>query len=315
MKAPVEVDGWERIRIALTENMNLKLLSFAFALVLYSLVHGGQDARRSVVVDLEARFPSESADNVLVESLPQSIRIFVRGSNQTIDNLRAASVSVQLDLTNKQPSHVTFEPKMVRLPEGVNVELEQFDPPGIDLKWEQRILRDVPVQVSVVGTPADGFVVKGPLVPEPKTLKVQGPQSIVSVLQFVRADAFDVRGLTEGTYPRELAVERVNQRLKIEPARVVVMAEITREVAERIFNKLPIAIVGIPKGKSTPGDVDVRLVCPPDIVRSLRPEQIIPQVEVTSKDPSGSVSVPIVVRIDKCDAHTQPKDAVVRWGP
>ena len=32
---------WERIRAALTENLNLKLLSFAFALVLYSLVHGG----------------------------------------------------------------------------------------------------------------------------------------------------------------------------------------------------------------------------------------------------------------------------------
>lgn len=315
MKAPVVVDGWERIRIALTENMNLKLLSFAFALVLYSLVHGGQDARRSVVVDLEVGLPPESSDRVLVGSIPQSIRIFVRGSNQTIDNLRASSVSVQIDLTRNQPAHVVFEPKMVRVPDGVNVELEQFDPPSIDLHWEQRVVRDVPIQVSVVGTAADGFVVKGPLVAEPKSVKVRGPQSDVMVLQFVRADAFDVRGLTEGTYPRNLAVERVNPRLKIDPTTVVVTADITREVAERMFNKLPIAVVGIPKGKSTPGDVDVRLVCPPDIVRSLRPEQIVPQVEVTSKDPSGSVSIPIAVRIDKCDAYTQPKEAVVRWGP
>ncbi len=34
---------WPRIVAALTENLNLKLLSFAFALVIYSLVHGGQD--------------------------------------------------------------------------------------------------------------------------------------------------------------------------------------------------------------------------------------------------------------------------------
>jgi len=314
MKPPV-VDGWERLRVALTENMNLKLLSFAFALILYSLVHGGQDARRSVVVDLEVGLPPESSDRVLVGSIPQSIRIFVRGSNQTIDNLRAASVSVQIDLTNKQPEHVVFEPKMVRLPEGVNVELEQFDPPSIDLRWEQRIVRDVPIQVSVVGTPADGFVVKGPLVAEPKAAKVRGPQSDVMVLQFIRADAFDVRGLTEGSYPRSLAVERSNPRLKIEPMTVVVTAEITREVAERVFPKLPVVITGIPKGKATPSEVDVRLVCPPDIVRSLRPEQIVPQVEVTSKDPSGSLSVPIHVRIDKCDAYMQPKEAVVRWGP
>ena len=256
-------------------------------------MHGGQDARRSIVVDLEVSLPPESSDRVLVGSIPQSIRIFVRGSNQTIDNLRASSVSVQIDLANKQPEHVVFEPKMVRLPEGVNVEVEQFDPPSIDLHWEQRIVRDVPIQVSVVGTPADGFVVKGPLVAEPKSAKVRGPQSDVMVLQYIRADAFDVRGLTEGTYPRNLAVERA------EPApqdradrRVIVTAEITREVAERVFQKLPVAVVGIPKGKTQPAEVDVRLVCPPDIVRSLRPEQIVPQVEVTSKDPAGSAVAP-----------------------
>jgi YbbR domain-containing protein len=315
VKKPESVDLWEKLRVALTENMNLKVLSFVFALVLYSLVHGGQDARRSVVVDLEVGLPPESSDRVLVGSIPQSIRIFVRGSNQTIDNLRAASVSVQIDLTNKQPSHVVFEPKMVRLPEGVNVELEQFDPPSIDLHWEQRVVRDVPIQVSVVGTPADGFVVKGPLVAEPKAAKVRGPQSDVMVLQFIRVDAFDVRGLSEGTYPRNLAVERANPRLKIEPMTAVVTAEITREVAERVFQKLPVSVVGIPKGKSTPGEVDVRLVCPPDIVRSLRPEQIVPQVEVTSKEPAGSISLPVQVRIDKCDAYVIPREVVARWAP
>ncbi len=306
---------WEKLRVALTENMNLKVLSFGFALVLYSLVHGGQDSRRSVVVDLEVGLPPESSDRVLVGSIPQSIRIFVRGSNQTIDNLRAASVSVQIDLATQQPSHISFEPKMVRLPDGVNVEIEQFDPPSIDLRWEQRIVRDVPIQVSVVGTPADGFVVKGPLIAEPKAAKVRGPQSDVMVLQFIRADAFDVRGLTEGTYPRNLAVERANPRLKIEPTTVVVSAEIAREVAERVFPKLAVVLVGIPKGKSTPGEVDVRLVCPPDIVRSLRPDQIVPQVEVTSKELSGSVSLPVQVRIDKCDAYVIPREVVARWGP
>ena len=31
----------ERLRLAITENLNLKVLSFAFALVLYAMVHGG----------------------------------------------------------------------------------------------------------------------------------------------------------------------------------------------------------------------------------------------------------------------------------
>lgn len=304
---------WERLRNALTENLNLKLLSFAFALVIYSLVHGGQDARRSFMVDVEVTYPSDDSANVLVGSVPQSVRVVFRGSNQAIDNLRASSVSILLDLKRSQPSHIVFDPHMLRLPDGVNAEVEQFDPATVDLKWEQRVERDVPVQVSVVGTPADGFVVKGALVAEPKTVNATGPQSDVMVLQHIRADAFDVRGLGEGSYPRQLAVEQPNPRIRIKPKSVIVMAEIAREVSERVFQKIPVAVVGPAKGRAQPAEVDVRLVCPPDIVRSLRPEQIVAQADVTSKEPSGSQAVPVHVRIDRCDAYVLPREVVARW--
>lgn len=304
---------WERIKTLITDNLNLKLLSFAFALVLYSLVHGGQDARGSISVDLEVNLPPESGDKVFVGTIPRDVRIFVRGSAQTIDNLRGGAVHMILDLTGS-PDRVVFNEKMVRLPDGVRVEIEQFEPPSIDLKWEPRVTRDVPVQVSVVGSPADGYVVKGPLVAEPKTVKVRGPQSDVMVLQHVRADAFDVRTITaEGQYPRQLAIEKPNPRLKIDPQSVIVTAEITREVAEQVFKKLPVVVVGQAKGKATPPEVDVRLVCPPEIVRSLRPEQVVPQVDVTSKEPSGSVSLPVAVRMDNCDAYITPREVVARW--
>lgn len=304
---------WERIKVMLTENLNLKLLSFLFALVLYSLVHGGQDARGSISVDLEVNLPPESGDKVFVGSIPRDVRIFVRGSAQTIENLRGGAVHMIVDLTGS-PEHVVFNQSMVRLPEGVRVEVEQFEPPSIDLKWEQRVTRDVPVQVSVVGTPADGYVVKGSLVAEPRTVKVRGPQSEVMTLQYVRTDAFDVRTITaEGQYPRQLALEKPGPRLKVEPLSVIVTADVTREVAERVFQRLPVAVVGSAKGKTTPSEVDVRLVCPPEIVRSLRPEQIVPQVEVTSKEPSGSMSLPVVVRMDKCDAYVVPREVVTRW--
>ncbi|MBX3228786.1 MAG: YbbR-like domain-containing protein [Labilithrix sp.] len=304
---------WERIKAALTENLNLKLLSFAFALVLYSLVHGGQDARGSLSVDLEVNLPAESGDKVLVGTIPRDVRIFVRGSTQTIDNLRGGSVHMLVDLT-EAPEHVIFNQKMVRLPDGVRVEVEQFEPPNIELKWEQRVTRDVPVQVSVVGSPAEGFVVKGPLTSEPKTVKVRGPQSDVMVLQFVRAEAFDVRTITaDGLYPRPLAVEKPSPRLRIDPTSVVVTAEIAREVSETEFKKLAVAVVGQPKAKTTPAEVNVRLVCPPEIVKSLHQDQIVPQVDVTSKEPTGSESLPVGLHIERCEAHFTPPNVIVKW--
>jgi YbbR domain-containing protein len=304
---------WDRIKTMLTENLNLKLLSFAFALVLYSLVHGGQDARGSVSVDLEVNLPPENGDKVLVGSIPHDVRIFVRGSAGTIDNLRGGVVHMIVDLQDS-PEHVIFTQKMVKLPDGVRVEVEQFEPPSIDLKWEQRITRDVPVQVSVVGAPADGYVVKGPLVSEPKTVQVRGPQGDVMVLQHVQTEAFDVRALSaEGQYPRPLAVEKPGPRLRVTPTSVIVTAEITREVAEATFKKLPVAVTGQAHAKTLPPEVDVRVFCPPEIVRGLRPEQIVPKVNVDSKETSGSVSLQVSVKIDKCDAYVTPPEVVTKW--
>jgi YbbR domain-containing protein len=304
---------WERIKAAFTENLNLKLLSFAFALVLYSLVHGGQDARGSISVDLEVNLPPESGDKVFTGTIPRDVRIFVRGSSQTIDNLRGGAVHMLVDLTDA-PEHVVFNPKMVRLPDNVRVEVEQFEPPAIDLKWEQRITRDVPVQVSVVGSPADGFVVKGALTAEPKTVKVRGPQSDVMVLQYVRAEAFDVRTITsEGLYPRPLAIEKPSPRLRIDPMSVIVTAEIAREVATQTFRKIPVVVTGQARAKPTPAEVDVTLTCPPEIVKSLRPDQIVPEVDVESKELTGSVNVPVTIKIERCDASFTPAQVVARW--
>ena len=302
-----------RLRSAFTENINLKLLSVAFALVLYSLVHGGKDAKRSIVVDLEAKLPPEHSNRELVTQLPQSVRITVRGTNSTIDELRASSMPLQLDLTSGTETHVNLEARMLRLPAGVKVDVVEFEPASVDLTWEERIVRDVPVQVSVVGTPAVGFVVKGMPNAEPRTVRLRGPKSEVSVLQHVRADAFDVTGLTEGSYPRQLVIDRTLTRLHPSPVSVLVTAEIMREIAERQYSKLPVAVVGQARGRVQPVDVDVRLVCPPDILRGLRAEQIVPRVEVTSKEPSGSESLPVKVAIEKCEAHVTPESVIVRW--
>jgi YbbR-like protein len=281
--------------------------------ILYSLVHGGQDARRSVVVELDANLPPESANRVLASSIPQSVRLTIRGQGREIDNLRANDMTLVMDVSNGRENHVTFDPKMVKGPSGAKFDVEQFDPPGVDLTWEERITRDVPVQVSVVGTPAKGDVAKGIPVPDPPTVKVRGPMSEASVLQHVRADAFDVTGLSEGTYPRRLALEKLSSRLKVDPQNVIVTTEIQREVSERPFMRVPVAVVGPPKGKTLPAEVDVRLTCPPEILRGLRPEQIVPRVEVPSKDVTGSVSAQVLVSVEHCEAITTPNTVVVRW--
>jgi hypothetical protein len=305
------LDLGERIRALFTENLNLKVLSFAFALVLYSLVHDAQDAQRPIEVGVVMRLPPEASNRLLVGQSASKVRLTLRGSRAALDDLHVDDIgTLQLDARNGTEKRITLDSAMVHLPPGVRV--EQFDPPAIDLQWEDQIVRDVPVEVSLVGSPANGYIVKGGPQADPPSVRVRGAKSEVMTLQHARAEAFDVRGLTEGIYTRELAIDK-HVGLKYDQGEVKVTTEITREIVERPFTKLAVAVVGPPKAKTQPAEVDVRLVCPPEVLRGLRVEQVVPTVEVKSKDAAGSASLPVVVSVDKCEAHVTPANVIVRW--
>jgi len=237
--------------------------------------------------------------------------VTVRGPRSALDDLHADDIPVHLDLRAGDETRVTFEPSMIPVPPGLQV--EQIDPPAIDLKWEDRIVRDVPVEVGIVGSPAPGFVVKGAPSAEPQTVRARGPRSEVVVVQHVRADAFDVTGLTEGKYTRQLAIERPPGRIACDVPSVAATVEIAREVAERPFTKVAVAVIGRANAKAQPADVDVRLACPPEVVRALRPEQIVPRVQVVSPTEHGSDALPVQVSVDQCEVHVTPPSVVVRW--
>ena len=128
-----------------------------------------------------------------------------------------------------------------------------------------------------------------------------------------RADAFDVTGLTAGKYTRELAIDRPPDHVDLDVTSVSATVEIGCELSERPFSKVPLAVVGRTSAKAQPAEIDVRLTCPPEIVRALRAEQIVPRVQVTSGADHGSDVLPVQLSIDQCDVHLTPPTVVVRW--
>jgi hypothetical protein len=301
-----------QVRSFLVENLNLKLLSLGFALVLYALVHASQDAQRSLLVNVVALTPSDASSRALMTPIPAQIRVTVRGPRSTLDDVHADDIgSVQADLRSGNETRFTFEPEMVRVPPGLKI--EQIDPPAIDLAWEDLIVRDVSVEVGVVGTPANGFVVKSSPHADPRLVRARGPKSQVMVVQRARADAFDVTGLTEGQYTRQLAIARPEGRVTYDAQSVTATVDIGREVVERPFTKVPVSVIGRANGKAQPAEVDVRLACPPEVVRILRPEQILPRAQITSAADHGTDALAVVLAIDQCDVHVTPPTVIVRW--
>ncbi len=301
-----------QLRALVVENLNLKLFSLAFALVMYSLVHGSQEAQRSLLLSVVALTPPDTANRVLMTPIPAQIRVTLRGPRSTLDDLHPDDMAnVQLDLHSGNETRITFDPTMIPVPPGLKV--EQIDPPTIDLSWEDMVVRDVPVEVGILGAPARGFMVKDAPHADPHVVRARGPKSEILVVQRARADAFDVGGLSEGTYTRQLAVERPPGRITLDATSVSATVDINREVVERPFTKVAVAVLGRAKAKSQPAEVDVRLACPSEIERALRPEQIVPRVQVTATSEHGSDALPVQLAIEQCDVHVTPPTVVVRW--
>jgi len=317
MKIPELRSIFPRLWDAMVENLGLKLLSFAFALGLYAFIHTAQDAQRTLPVDVVATPPPENAHRALLTPLPPVVRVTVRGPRTILDDMKADDLGAfQLDLRSGKVDHIAFDPSAIHVPPGVRV--EQVDPPAVALRWEDEVIREIPVQASITGQPAAGLVVKGAPKVEPTTVRTMGPRSVIDVVQFARAEAFDVSGLDkEGAYERSLPLDRPPARVEFETQTATVKVEIGREEMQRIFVKVPVQLVGVARGVVTPPEVDVKVEGPPDIVRELRSEQVIPTADPRSAGLNtampGSTKLPVMVELEGCRATVQPQAVVIRW--
>lgn len=309
------------LREAVTENVGLKALSLAFALGLFVYLHGQEDQQqRAVAVNVVLRLPPDGAKRELMSPVPASITLTLRGPARALDRLLQTNIApVEVDVRDGQKDSIVFDDKMFALP--ADVEIALIDPPSIDLEWQDIVTRQIPVQASITGKPADGFVVSGEPQVDPKEITVRGPVSLVEVMQFARLAAFDVSGLTEGTYRRRIAIDPPPTRVSyIGPQNATVSVPITRRVSEARFEKRPVEVIGMGTGMTMPRTVDVTVVGPPEVVRALRPEQVVPRADLAHVPgldlknlKHGSATLKVSVDLAHAEAEVQPPTVNVKW--
>jgi len=307
------------LRDSFTENIGLKALAMCFALGLFAFVHGQEEEQqRTVPVALVMRLPQGSAQRELMTPIPASIHVTLQGSARAIDALIQDGIPpVEIDLRDGRRESVVFDETMFTLPPETKVTI--IDPSSIELDWEDVATRQIPIQAAITGQPADGYVVKGEPEVEPKTITVSGPVSAIEVLQFARLQAFDVSGLSEGVHRRRLGIDAPPVRVRyLGPQAANVAVSVARRVSEVRFENRPVEVVGMPGGIATPRTVDVVVAGPPEIVRALRPEQIVPVADLTKVEgidltKHGSSTIKVTLSLSHAEAELQPPTISVKW--
>jgi len=302
----------QRAIVMITDNLRMKAIAFGLALLFYSLFHGAQ-VPRSLPVPLLVRLPPPSAHRVLTIVPPPQVRLTLRGPKASLEEVRPDDLTVDIDLTDGHTTHFVIDSSHIQVPPSVRV--ESVDPPFFDVAWEDEVTREIPVQVSVVGTLAPGLAFRNAPKPDPAMLRVTGPKSEVAILQHIRSESLDVTGLGPGLVQRQVRIERAIGRTTVEPGIVGVgiRAEIVPELNERLFVRVPVSVVSGVKARAQPQEVDVRVRCPPAIEKHLRAEQLLPRVTLRPTTPSGTESLTVEANLPECETTFVPQQVIVRW--
>src|SRR5690606_10032187 len=113
-------------------------------------------------------------------------------------------------------------------------------------------------------------------------VQVRGPSSVVRVIQFVRAAPFDITGLSTGSYRRQLALDPAPNRTSyVDVNSATVTVDIRRRLVSSSFSALPVEIVGAPHASTIPSKVDVTVKGPPEVIRGLPAELVVPRVDLS----------------------------------
>ena len=123
----------------------LKLLAVAIAVVLWFQVHGQGAASLSMDVPLQVQ--GLRSDMVIVNDLPDHVRLTISGLQAQLDDLKAADIRVPLDASDlKEPGVVTRAIKIsaIRLPAGLTV--EKVQPDRFQLQVDRVVRREIKVR-------------------------------------------------------------------------------------------------------------------------------------------------------------------------
>lgn len=288
---------WTDALDAVSENLGLKLVSLVIAVGVFAFVRGSGTTQRSLDVPLLAMLPPTGEGKpVLLSTLPDKLRVTLRGASSVLGGLKAEEIGpVQIDLRGGRRSLIRVGGDQLNLPAGVR--FVSIEPRTLSLSWDQSVTRVVPVRPSIVGTLPPRARVSVVDV-EPSRLRVRGPSLYVDPIVSVHTDEIDTTGLGAGRYERRIALESLRAGVDYEAAAGVrVTFEIVPTVGERRFNAVPITIVGVGRMQVRPSAVNVEVRGDPVAVEELTQAQVVPFVEAPPPPRQrGASSIAVQIR-------------------
>jgi YbbR domain-containing protein len=176
------------MRQLFTRNLGWKLLSLVIAVVLWVAVTREPEVATSLSVPVDFKNPPDDLD--IDGSLPDRVRLEVRGPSGRLTRDNLSTVAVVLDLSDARPGERTYSirGRNLNLPSGVD--FYHAVPSQVTLHFNQLFFKEEKVQPVYVNKPAGYRIASQQF--SPTKVRIRGSQDRISAITQIRTDAMDL---------------------------------------------------------------------------------------------------------------------------
>lgn len=170
----------------------LRALALAIAVALwYSVSFEERETLAERTVEASVSY-NRPRGFVILEQVP-SVNVRLRGSAKRIRQLSPFQVNVQVELSQAQQgvANLNLSVEDVQAPDGF--EVVSIDPNVIRVELDREITQRIPVEVPLVGKPAEGARL-GEIEVLPNQVQVTGPESMLSKIRSLATLPVNVEG-------------------------------------------------------------------------------------------------------------------------
>jgi YbbR domain-containing protein len=211
----------------LGENLPMKLISLAFAVVLWFFVMG--ERRHEVSHIVPVTYKGTPSELIIANQVPGSVEVAVSGPRALLSHLSSADMAIVVDLTGSEAGVTSFKrlEESLSIPAGLTV--TRVSPAYVDVKLERIRDKQVPVRVVLSGEPAAGYRVRRVRV-IPARVAISGAETELKTVSEVVTEGIDLGGVRESfsqtvslshsrpfTYLKEQRTVEVQVQIVVDP--------------------------------------------------------------------------------------------------
>jgi YbbR domain-containing protein len=178
----------------LSENLALKLISLAFAIVLWFFVMGEKRHEVSHIVPVTYRGVPEGL--IIANQVPGSAEVAISGPRALLSHLAGGDMTIVVNLAGVEAGVTSFKrlEESLQIPAGLTV--TRISPAYVDVKLERIRDKQVPVRAVLSGEPAAGFRVRRIRI-MPSRVTISGAESELKAVSEVVTEGIDLAGVRE----------------------------------------------------------------------------------------------------------------------